>query len=402
MIDFTEAYNTVLNSSFKMKIEKINLEQAIGRVLAENVFSDINMPPFNKSAMDGYACRSEDLENRLTQIELIPAGQTPKKIITKNTCAKIMTGAPVPEGADTVFKVEDSKILDSGEIIYMNPKPNYKFFNSKKFEGINICKLGEDIKTDDKVLSKGTLLKVQHIAVLASVGCVLPEVYCRPKVGVVATGSELVEPDMKPEKSQIRNSNGLQMVAGLHSIGAEPTYYGIATDSPEATYKKLQKARDENDIILISGGVSVGDFDFVPAMIKKLDFEILFDKVAVQPGKPVTFARKSEKICFGMPGNPVSAFVKFQLLVKPLIFKVMGVENNELKLKLPLENDYQRKKAGRLKWIPAKITKNGTVAPVIYHGSAHINGLAQADVIMSIPIDVTFLNKGDLVDVRQI
>jgi molybdopterin molybdotransferase len=404
MITFEEAYQTVINSGLRLGTEKVNLQDSLGRVMSEDVFSDINMPPFDKSAMDGYACKAEDIYNELDVVEIIPAGKMPEKKIQKNQCAKIMTGAPVPEGADTVFIVEESEETGKNKVRYIAPDKNQNSCNTgnHKRKKSNICYIGEDVRISQKVLNKGTIIKPQHIAVLASVGHTMPLVSERPKVGVIATGSELVEPEKKPGISQIRNSNGSQMVSQLQAISVIANYYGIAEDDEEITYEIIKKARDENHIVMLSGGVSMGDFDFVPLILKKLNFEIKFDKVAIQPGKPTTFAIGNNKFCFGMPGNPVSSFVQFELMAKPLLYNMMGANYNPLTIKMPLGKDYTRKRARRLSWIPVNITKNGEIVPIEYHGSAHINGLAPAEGLMPIPIGVKTMKKGEIVNVRQI
>ena len=398
MISFENAYKIVLEHAFELKAEKINYLESLGRTLAEDVISDINMPPFDKSAMDGYACRSTDISRELEQIEIIPAGRVPQKRISADTCSKIMTGAPLPENADTVFKIEDSQTDNNGKVFYTKFKQGE---TAENFIGKNICRTGEDVKIGDIVLKKGTLIKSPHLAILASAGCTELLVFCRPQIGIIATGSELVEPHIKPENSQIRNSNASQMITSVISAGAKPIYYGIAKDNENDTRKLIEKSISENEITLISGGVSAGDFDYVPKILKELNFEILFDKVSVQPGKPVTFAKNGSKICFGVPGNPVSAFVQFELLIRPLIRKMMfGEEIHGLTIEL--ETDFTRKNADRLLWIPVKINRSGNAEPVKYNGSANINAFSQADAIMRIPEGVSKIKKGEKVYVRQI
>jgi molybdopterin molybdotransferase len=267
---------------------------------------------------------------------------------------------------------------------------------------VNICYLGEDIKTGNVVLEKGTLIKSQHIATMSSVGYTETLVYRKPKVAVIPTGDEIVEPHIKPSISQIRNSNGSQLVAQLKTMGIEANYFGIARDTENATMDLIQKAYEENDVVLLTGGVSMGDFDLVPEILRSLKFELLFESIAVQPGKPTVFGKREDKYCFGLPGNPVSSFVQFELLTKPLLYLLMGRKYKPFNFKLPLGRDYRRKKAIRLSWVPAIFTDEGTVVPVEYHGSAHINGLGPADGIMAVPIGVTELKKGEIIDVRQI
>jgi len=404
MIKFEEAYNIVKSVNVQLETLTVDLNDALGYVLAEDIRSDMNMPPFNKSAMDGYACREIDLANELEVIEIIPAGKTPEKTIGENQCAKIMTGAMIPPGADCVIIVEDTEEVGESKIRYTKPVPeiNVCQVEIENKPNVNICYIGEDIKTGDVVLEKGTLIKAQHIAIMASVGYTKVLVHRKPKVAVIPTGDEIVEPHIKPDVSQIRNSNGAQLVAQLKAMGIQANYYGIARDVEDATMNLIKKAFAENDVILLTGGVSMGDFDLVPEILKTLEFELLFQSIAVQPGKPTVFGRNGNKFCFGLPGNPVSSFVQFELLTKPLLYGLMGQDYKPLNLRLPMGKDYSRRKAKRMSWIPAVFTDDGTVVPVEYHGSAHIRGLGVAQAIFAVPIGVKELKKGDFVDVRQI
>ncbi|MBN2175757.1 MAG: molybdopterin molybdotransferase MoeA [Bacteroidales bacterium] len=391
MITFDEALKIVTSGDVKPETELVGFKSSLNRILAEDVRSDMDMPPFHKSAVDGYACRREDIDAIMEVVEMIPAGKAPGKTIGKNQCAKIMTGAPMPEGADTVIMVEDVEELEKNKIRYLKEKVKD-----------NICYRGEDIRESEVVLKKGTLIQPQHIAVMATAGCVQPLVYRKVRVGLISTGDELVEPEIKPDISQIRNSNAYQLIAQIERMGALGIYYGIALDTEASTREKIVASFRENDIILLTGGVSMGDFDYVPAVLKDLGVEILFKSIAVQPGRPTVFGKKENKFVFGLPGNPVSSFVQFELLVKPLIYKLSGYAYATMKFKLPMAKEYTRKKSTRLSWIPVKINENSAVEPLEYHGSAHINALTIADGLVAVPIGETCLKQGELVDVRQI
>ena len=391
MISFEEALAIVGDSYFTKGTERIDFMDSLKRVLAEDILSDMPMPPFNKSAVDGYACRKVDLAFELEVIETIPAGKAPIKSIGINQCAKIMTGAPVPEGADCVIMVEDVK--ETGENLIRHQIGKVKN---------NICTLGEDIKEGEVVLTKGSLIEPQHIAVLATVGATKPLVYKQAKVAIISTGDELVEPGNKPDVSQIRNSNAWQLIAQIKKIGAIPDYIGIAMDTETSTREKLESAFKGNDIVLLTGGVSMGDFDYVPQVLKNLGVELKFKSIAVQPGRPTVFGVRDKQYIFGLPGNPVSSYVQFELLVKPMIYKLMGHSFKPTKINIPLGTDYSRKRSDRLSWLPVKINETGEVIPIEYHGSAHINALTLADGLISVAIGKTTLKKGELVNVRQI
>ncbi len=391
MILFEEAYRIVIDSAYTMGVEKVSINDSLGRVLAEDVISDMNMPPFDKSAMDGFACKKEDIKNELKVIETIPAGTAPKNKVGKGQCSRIMTGAMLPEGADCVLMVEYTQEVSENVIKFTQE-------NTKS----NICYQAEDVKVNDIVLNKEIIIQSQHIAVLSSVGCIEPLVAKQPRVGILSTGDEIVEPNTKPGISQIRNSNAYQLIAQVSKMGAVPNYMGIIEDSEEATHNAIIKAINENDVVILTGGVSMGDFDFVPKVLKRAGVDIKFQQVAVQPGKPTTFGIHKKALIFGLPGNPVSSFIQFELLTKPLLYKLMGIDHKPVAIKLPMGQEYIRKRSERESWIPVNIADNGKIIPVEYHGSAHIYSLQNADGIISIPIGKTILKEGDIVDVRQI
>ncbi len=391
MITQQEAYDIMMARARVLDSERVGLDESLNRVLAEDVRSDMDMPPFVKSAMDGYACRREDMAQVLQVIEYLKAGEQPKKSIGRGECAKIMTGGMVPEGADCVVMVEASEEIGENTIRFTTDStPD------------NYCAQGEDILDGQIVLTAGTRLHAQHIAMLASVGCVRPEVFRQPRVGIIATGDELVEPEIKPDISQIRTSNSHQLVAQVRRADAIPKYYGIAKDTEASLNATLKKAMSESDIVLLSGGVSMGDFDLVPGIIKANGLEILFDEVAVQPGKPTTFAVSENMYCVGLPGNPVATFMQFEHLVKPLLYRMMGHEHRPLQLRLPMARAHSRKRAVRESWFLAKITDEGSVLPCEFHGSAHVNALCEADAMGTMPVGMMSLDEGELVTVRTL
>ncbi len=391
MISFERAYEIVMNSAFSTGIEPVPFTESCNRVLAEKVVSDIDMPPFTKSTVDGFACRKSDLKNDMEVIETIPTGKAPSKPIGLNQSSKIMTGAPVPEGADCVIMVEDTEILSSGKIRF-----------TTTFTKENISVRGEDVKKRDTVLHSGIRILPQDIAVMAAVGHTAVKVSMMPRVAVISSGSELVEPSEMPGISQIRNTNSYQLMAQVERAGAIGKYYGIARDDENLTYEILARAISESDLVIITGGVSMGDFDFVPEVMEKAGVRILFTKVAVQPGKPTTFGIHDKAIVFGLPGNPVSSFLQFELLVRPLICKMMGYDWKPLEIHLPLKERFSRKYAERMALIPVAITVDRQVIPVEFHGSAHISSMSDAFGIIALPVGIKSIEKGEIVSVRQI
>ena len=466
MLKFDDAFEIVMRSAHRLGTEHVSIAHALNRVLAEDVVSDIDMPLFNKATMDGFACRRADLANELTVIETVPAGTMPKRTIGQNQCAKIMTGAVVPEGADCVIMVEHTESVAEGSrkagsqnrirftpLESLGSEGKQKAKNSLTgFTGSstedNICLKGQDVKKADVVLKSGQLIKPQHIAVLASVGCVQPVVSLQPRVGIIATGDELVEPCEKPEAGQIRNSNAYQITAQVTSAFAIAKDYGIVPDSAEAIDAVVKKAIVENDVVIVSGGVSVGDYDLVREILQQNNVKLLFERVAVRPGRPTVFgiknltaesaeiaekklklenstvstnsveqnehntqyAIRNTKFVFGLPGNPVSTFVTFELLVKPFLFKLMGHDFKAIVTHRQLEKTITRglllrgdsKKTERDSWLPIIFTKDGKIRKIEYHGSAHINALCEADGLICIPAGIAEIKEGTTVAVRQI
>lgn len=391
MITFEEAYKIVIASAFSTRTQVITFTQSLNRVLAEDITSDIDMPPFNKASVDGFACRKSELNKDLEIVETIPAGKVPEKVVGTHQCSRIMTGAPVPGGADCVIMVEDTEILQSGKV---------KFTGS--FTKENFAVRGEDVKKGDIVLKSGIAIRPQDIAVMASVGHTSVTVSRMPRMAVISSGSELVEPSEFPATSQIRNSNAYQLIAQAERAGISAKYYGIAKDDEVETFILVKKAISENDLVILTGGVSMGDFDFIPAVLEKAGVSIKFTRVAVQPGKPTTFGVHPQAIVFGLPGNPVSSFIQFELLVRPLIYKMMGHHWRPVEQRLPMKKSFSRKFAERMALIPVLIDDQGLASPVEFHGSAHISALHAADGIFAVPVGVNHIDKGEVVSVRQI
>ncbi|MBN2036436.1 MAG: molybdopterin molybdotransferase MoeA [Chitinispirillaceae bacterium] len=384
-ISFDRALAMALAHVPLMPAERIPLDKALGRVLGADVASDVDLPPSDVSAMDGYACRGRDRDSPLRVIETIPAGRTPRKPVCPGQCSRIMTGAPLPKGADTVVMFEDT-VFDkkTGSVIV-----------TVKQENRNIRLRAEDIRKGDTILRKGTKIDAPHIAVLAGAGETTVRVFRRPVVGVIATGDELVEPQHKPRPGQIRNSNGWQLCAQAQAIGCKTRYYGIVHDNPKELGRIITKAQAGCDVILLSGGVSMGDFDFVPMVLKNHGYKLLFEKVAVKPGKPTVFGIAGKKRLFGMPGNPVSAFVIFEMMVKPFLYAMMRRTDPRPVISCALAAAIKRKNADRLEFRPVRLMPDGSVRQPGYHGSAHIHAYTQAHGLVMLEQGITELKAGD-------
>lgn len=390
MLPFEEALETTLGNAFPLGEEEVQLDHSAGRVLSRDVFSDIDMPPFDKSAVDGFACRLADCHAgaELKIIETIGAGSQPLLPVAEGECSRIMTGSMLPAGADTVIMVEDTE-MSSADIMKIN-------FTSKRR---HICFRAEDIRKGQKILDRGTRLRTPHVAVLAAAGCEKVMVARQPVVAVLSTGNELVEPGVKPEGPQIRNSNSWQLQSQVLQLPVACKYLGIARDSFNDLERTMRSGLEGCDVLILTGGVSMGEFDHVPAVMQRLGAKIIFKSVAIQPGRPTVFARAGNKFIFGLPGNPVSAFVLFEILVKPFLFKMMGCEFKPRVLKVPLGTDYQGKKSPRKSIIPV-ILDGGEAFPLEYHGSAHIHAYTRADGMMELEAGNQWVSKGEPVNVR--
>ncbi len=389
MIELKQALQIVLDAARPLGTERVDLDSSLGRILAEDVAADADMPPFDKALMDGYACRREDLANVLAVVETIPAGAAPTRMIGPNQCAKIMTGAAVPPGTDCVIMVEQTQMLGPDRI---------RFAGGQTSD--NISRRATDTRQGQVVLQKGSRIGPQDVAVLASFGHVRPLVARRPRVAIIASGDELVAPGEKPGPSQIRNSNSLQLAAQLKSMGVVARDYGIVKDTEAEIDTALKNALAEYDVVVVSGGVSAGDFDFVPGVLRRHNVELLFEKIAVKPGKPTVFGHSEQAYCFGLPGNPVATFVIFELLVRPFLYRLMGHDYLPATVRMSLDEPITRPDAERQGFIPIKLTGASTVRPVEYHGSGHILALCQADGLISMDIGVERIEKAAPVNVR--
>ncbi|MBW6480587.1 MAG: molybdopterin molybdotransferase MoeA [Bacteroidales bacterium] len=391
MISYEKALDIILDSALYLGDERVDFTDSLDRVLAEDVYSDVDMPPFDKAAMDGFACRREDLSAELEVIETIAAGQIPEKSVGPGQCARIMTGAMIPEGADTVIMVEQTEETGTERIRFTAEKT-----------APNIARMAEDVKVGDVMWQKGQPIKPSHIAIFSAVGCTEPLVARQPRVAILSTGDELVEPNEKPGPGKIRNSNAWQLMAQVKQAGSIPNYMGIVPDTREDTDMAISKALAENDVVLLTGGVSMGDFDFVPEIMRKNKVDIRFQKVAVKPGRPTVFGVTDKSWIFGLPGNPVSSFINFEVFVKPLLYKLMGNDYKPVEMKMPMGVNFKRKKADRLEWVPVKINENAEVVPVSYHGSAHIHAVCLANALMPVAVGKFEIAKGELVHVRPL
>ena len=389
MISLEEASGIINRHYIDNEVEEVPLKSAHQRILAEDIVANRDLPPFDKAAMDGYACKREELGKSLLINESVPAGVAPQKSVNTGSCTKIMTGAKVPEGADCVIKQEETNLNEDGSVTYIG-----------KGTGNNICYRGEDVQKGTIVLKKGTLLRPQDLGILASVGREHINVYSPIEVGVISTGSELVEPGEVPGETSIYNSNAWQLMAQVESCGSEPMYFGIVKDDASQIFTKIRKAVTLCDVIIITGGASVGEYDLVNDVLGELGFSVEFQKLAIQPGKPVSFSHKENKVCFGLSGNPVSCFLQFELLVRPFLSHRTRAYFKPFEINARLTVPFIRKKTEREYFLPVKYNNKGEATPLDYHGSAHLTALTDLDGFAVIPVGVGQINKGEEVNVR--
>ncbi|MCE9584536.1 MAG: molybdopterin molybdotransferase MoeA, partial [Planctomycetes bacterium] len=374
-----EAYDVIMSHLPAPAVEKVPLMRSLGLVLAEDVIADMDMPPWDRSQMDGYAVRSSDVTGpvELKVVDVVPAGKMSKRAVQPGEAIKIMTGAAVPEGADAVVPVE--KTLASGFIVMIR---------EAVAAGAHISRRAEDIKVGDVLVTKGSMIRSQEIGLMASVGCHAPRVIRRPTVAVLTTGDELVEVDKKPAEGQIRNSNAYSLAAQIAAIGVPYAYLGIVPDVREALAAKLKQAMTAADVVILTGGVSAGEYDLVEEVMKSIGIEIIFEKVAIKPGRPMVFAKSPDKLFFGLPGNPVSTFVTFEVFLRPALGRMMG---NMLLDRPVVEAEISMnfgKPQPRDQYCPARLTwvrDHYVVAPVESHGSADLRAITKANSFLVIP-----------------
>ena len=378
MVEVATALETVLGRAAVLPTEAVLLPLALGRVLVEAIESDIDSPPYTKSLMDGYAVRSADCIGpaTLTIVEEVAAGRMPTRAVAAGQATRIMTGAPIPDGADAVVPHEETEAGGTSVRI-----------GRAVHKGEFILERGREMRAGEVVVLKGTSLTPQAIGLLAAVGRMSMRVHRTPRVAVLATGDELVEVNEKPGPGQIRNSNGPMLCALASRAGATVEYLGIAGDDRERLSRLVARGLDVADVLVLAGGVSAGKFDLVPDVLKNQGVTAHFHKVRMKPGKPLLFGSRGDRLVFGLPGNPVSSFVGFELFVRPALRKMMGHEVTgptfvSVRLAAPFaaKND-------RPTYLGARLDRsNGLrVHPTATFGSADLRGLLSAEALVSLP-----------------
>jgi molybdopterin molybdotransferase len=396
MILVEEALSRILALIHRMGKERLPILHALGRVLGEDVHAPHSIPPWDNSAMDGYAVRWADVASaspdnpvRLTVLGDLPAGSVFRGRVGPGEGVRIMTGAPLPAGADTIVQVEETKKDGAEVIIFGGPGA-----------GKNVRRAGEDVQAGDLGLAEGTVLRPAHIGLLASFQRSSVYVYQQPRVAILSTGDELLEVDDPWQDGKIVNSNSYSLAAQVAECGACPVQIGIARDRLEDLGNKIHEALAA-DALLTSGGVSVGDYDFVKTLLKEMG-EMNFWKVAMRPGQPLAFGTVGDKPLFGLPGNPVSVMVSFEQFVRPALLNMAG-HRNIFRPALPaVLREEIEKKAGLTHFIRCRLVQeNGVLyaSTTGEQGSGMLSSMAKADALIVLPRERTRFQAGEEVRV---
>jgi len=391
-----KALNLVLESAPAPRLERCLLASALGRALPRPIPCLVDQPPFDKSSMDGFAYAPLAAgmgESYRVVGSSGAAGAAAPPVLRAGECCRVMTGAPLPEGAAAVQRIELCELSPDGASLRFTAAES----------GSNILRRGSNERAGDTLLSP-RLLSPQDIGILASSGYAEIEAARRPLVGVLSTGDELVAPGSALGPASIYDSNGAALCAQATEAGAEAKSYGIARDEPGALRASLGRGLDECDILLVSGGVSMGNFDYVPATLGELGVEEVFHKIAIRPGKPCFFGTKGEKLVFGLPGNPMATFVVFETLVRPLVARMLGLAYSPRTLRARLSGPLVQAEAERVDFLPVRVVpgdgEGPFLEPLVYHGSSMLNVLAAADALVRLEIGTGTIPKGGWVDAR--
>ncbi|MDX1415827.1 MAG: molybdopterin molybdotransferase MoeA [Candidatus Promineifilaceae bacterium] len=403
-----DALEMVLGGVKPLEKEYVALLEALGRVIAEPVVAKDSLPPFANSSMDGYALSAADIEEatdshpvRLNVIADIAAGSGENVTLTSGSAARIMTGAPMPHGADAVVPVEDTNEPWRDE---NRPLPDSVLVKRAVGPGDYVRHIGEDIVAGEEVLSPGNILRPQEIGVLAALGVSRVLVRRRPRIGILATGDELIDIDQALSPGKIRNSNGYAQSAQVLMLGAELISLGVARDTEEDVRAKLKSGLDSGaDLLVSSAGVSVGAYDVVRSVLEQ-GGSVQFWRVRMRPGKPLAFGSYQGVPFLGLPGNPVSAMVSFERFVRPVILKMAGFTNvNRPKVNTTIQERIHSD--GRESYIRAVVTKTDEgykAASTGSQGSHVMTSLVKANALLIIPEGVTVVNPGDSLEALMI
>src|SRR5438128_2014332 len=384
MIPVADAIQIVLDQTTSLSFESVALADALGRILAEDIVADTDLPPFDRAQMDGYAIRAADVANTPARLRIVgesAAGNGWHHEMNAGEAVRIMTGAPVPAGADSVQQVELTREIDHSQFVEILEPVDL---------GKSIVKRGSEIRAGETVLRSGEQINAAMMAVLASFGYATVKVGRRPRVAVLATGSELAPVDQKPEQDQIRDSNNYSIGAYAELAGGVVERLPLASDDTQALKRQITEAAERSNIIVTSGGVSMGVYDFTKAALKELGAEIFFERIALRPGKPTVFARlPNGTLAFGLPGNPVSVSVTFNVFARVSILKMQGAAETELKVGTAVLSNGVKPAKDRESYLPARLSTNENAEliaePLKWGGSSDFVGFVRAAALIVLP-----------------
>lgn len=395
MISVTEAIDIIKAATSALPFEQVALADAPGRVLAEDIVADTDLPPFNRSQMDGYAVRAKDVEQTPVRLRVVgesAAGRGWHQQLKTGEAIRIMTGAPVPEGADSVQKVEKTREFDGGATVEIQ---------NGTTEGQHIVERAAEIKKGETVLKAGDEINSAMMAALASFGFANVKVGSRPRVSVLATGTELVAVDQKPEPDQIRDSNSYSFGAYAELAGAVVKRLPLAGDDQDALQQTISEAAAHCDALILSGGVSMGVYDFTKTALRALDAEIFFERVSLRPGKPTVFARLGKTLVFGLPGNPVSVSVTFNLFARTALRVMQGARNAAMIHENAILAHDAKGSIDRESYLPARLEtdKEGHLIalPLKWGGSSDFVSFTRATALINIEAGKKIVEAGSVV-----
>lgn len=376
MIDVSKAKKIIEREIGLLGTERIELTLAVGRVLSEDIIADTDLPPFDRSQMDGFAVISADTKTAPVTLKIAgesAAGRGWHKTLNREQAVRIMTGAPLPKGANAVQKIELAHEMGNNSVVINEPTE----------QGRYIVRKGSEIKKGTAVFKSGEVITENMIATLAAFGYAKVKVAKKPKVAILGTGSEIVAINKKPGRDQIRNSNSMMLDVLCRKFGAETKVSPISKDEISDLKFHIKTAAKTKDILIITGGVSVGKYDLTKAVLLELGAEIFFDKVRLKPGKPAVFARLGKTLVFGLPGNPVSAAVTFHLFVRKAILAFQGAASSDLKRGCAVLAADAKAARDRDTFLPSRLETNKlgefVAHPLKWQGSSDFIGYAHAD-----------------------
>ncbi len=406
MVTFEEAQEILLQKApGGSAVDEMPIVEAVGYVLAERIEADIEMPRFDKAAMDGFAFRHQPEAERepLRITRTIAAGDAPGAEIAAGECMRIMTGAPVPEGADTVIPVEDTSLVDA-DGRQVEGETEWVRFHALPDRGAHIAVRGEDVARGDVLLQPGHLLKHQSVSILASIGRATVRVFAGPSIAFAATGEELIEPGAPLAPGKIYNANASALWSQILGAKGRPHYLGVIRDNVHDLRRTIATGL-EHDMLILSGGVSMGRFDFVPDVLEELGVQLHFHRLLVKPGRPTIFGTRGNTLVFGLPGNPISTLYAFDQYVAPAV-RVFRHHPRPRAVRYRGElTETVRKPSGRMLLQPCRCEWDGEqylLTPLRTHGSADIFAIAEADALALIPAGIEEVERGKIVAFRRL